>query len=279
MSGWIVEPLREPVVARALVELVILSVVGGTLGCWIVLAGSSYGAESLAHSMLPGLVGASLIGIPLVVGGAAGLAAGALLVSAAGRVRRVEGEVAVAVAITSLFGLGVLLGLAPEVPAGLGELLFGDLLAIGWSEIAITGAVAAAICALLAILHPSFLAVFFDRRGSRVVGRRPGPYELALAALLALAILVAVQAMGNLLVVAMLVGPAATARLLTSRVAPMMAVGVAVALAASVAGLWISYHGEIAGGAAVTCLLCLAFITALVARPAVGRLRGLLAGG
>jgi len=273
MIEWILEPLGEPVVARALVELALLSVVAGTLGCWIVLAGISYGAESLAHSMLPGLVAASLAGIPLAAGGAAGLAVGALLVSAVGRVRRLEADVAVAVVITSLFGLGVLLGLAPEVPTGLNELLFGDLLAVGWAQVALTAAAVVAISALLFVLHPSFLAVFFDRFGSRAVGRRPGPFELALALLLALATLVAVGALGNLLVVAMLVGPAATARLLTKRVVPMMATGTAVALGSSVAGLWVSYHAEIAGGAAVTCVLCLAFAAALAARAPLGRLR------
>ncbi|MBU6336996.1 MAG: metal ABC transporter permease [Acidobacteria bacterium] len=278
MIDWVIEPLREPVVARALAELALLSIVSGTLGCWIVLAGTSYGAESLAHSMLPGLVVASVAGIPLVVGGAAGLAVGALLVSVVGRVRRLEADVAVAVVITGLFGLGVLLGLSPGVPAGLNELLFGDLLATGWPQVALTGGAAAGICAALLVLHPSFLAVFFDREGSRAVGRRPGPFELALAVLLALATLVAVQALGNLLVVAMLVGPAATARLLTARVGPMMAVGVAVALGCSVAGLWVSYYGQVAGGAAVTCALCLAFAAALAARLPIGRLRARSAG-
>lgn len=273
MINWLVEPLGEPVVMRGLVELALLSVVGGTLGCWVVFAGISYGAESLAHSMLPGLVGAALLGLPLALGGAIGLAIGATLVSLAGRIRGLDADVAVAVVITSLFGLGVLLGLVPEVPAGLNGLLFGDLLAVGWGQVALTAAVVGAISLALFVLNPSFTAVFFDRSGARALGRRPGPFELALAILLAAAILVAVQALGNLLVVAMLVGPAATARLLTSRLATMMAVGTAVALAASTCGLWLSYHAQVAAGASVTCALCLAFAAALALRPALGRLR------
>ncbi|MFM9127160.1 MAG: metal ABC transporter permease, partial [Solirubrobacterales bacterium] len=223
MIDWIVDPLREPFVARALVELALLGLVSGTLGCWVVFAGISYGAESLAHSMLPGLVAAALLGLPLVAGGAAGLLVGATLIALVGRVPRLDSDVGVAVVMTGLFGLGVLLGLAPEVPAGLNGLLFGDLLAVGWGEIAVTAGAALVIGVALWLLHPSFLAVFFDRAGAGALGRRPGGFEVALALLLALAVLVAVQALGNLLVVAMLVGPAATARLLTPRIVPMMA--------------------------------------------------------
>ena len=223
--------------------------------------------------MLPGLVVAALLGVPLAVGGAAGLAVGAVLVALAGRIRPLDLDAAVAVVVTALFGLGVLIGLAPEVPAGLNGFLFGDLLAIGWGQVALAGVAVAVIAAALFVLHPSFLAVFFDRAGARALGRRPGPFELALALLLALATLVSVQALGNLLVVAMLVGPAATARLLTDRVVPMMAIGVAVGMAAAVAGLWISFHAAIAGGAAVTCALCLAFFLALAARAPVERRR------
>lgn len=273
MIGWLLEPLGEPVVVRGLVELALLSVLGGTLGCWIVFAGISYSAESLAHSMLPGLVGAALLGLPLALGGALGLAIGATLVSLAGRIRGLDADVAVAVVITALFGLGVLLGLAPEVPAGLNGLLFGDLLAVGWGQVAVTVAAVAGISVALFVLHPTFTAVFFDRSSSRALGRRPGPFELVLAILLAAAILVSVQALGNLLVVAMLVGPAAIARLLTDRLAPMMLAGTAVALAASACGLWVSYHAQVAAGASVTCALCLAFVLGLGFRLPLGRLR------
>ncbi len=104
---------------RSALELTLLGIVSGGLGCWIVLWGLSYGAESLAHAMLPGLIGAALLGLPLLLGGAAGLLVAALAIAAVGRVPRLGSEVAVSVVITTLFGLGVLLGLAPRTPAGL----------------------------------------------------------------------------------------------------------------------------------------------------------------
>jgi ABC-type Mn2+/Zn2+ transport system permease subunit len=273
MIEWLLEPLREPIVARSLAELVLLGLISGTLGCWIVLAGRAYSAESLAHSMLPGLVGAALLGLPLVLGGAIGLAVGASLIALVGRIKVLSSEVAVSVVITSLFGAGVLLGLAPDTPAGLGGILFGDLLAVGFGEIALAAGYAAIVLAILFVLHQGLLATGFDRLNAKALGRSPAPLDLVLALLLAGATLVAVQALGNLLVVAMLIGPAASARLLTRRIGPMMLTAVAIAWVASLVGLYASYHAELAAGAAVTCALVLAFVVALLTR----RLRDLLA--
>jgi ABC-type Mn2+/Zn2+ transport system permease subunit len=273
MIEWLLEPLREPIVARSLAELVLLGLISGTLGCWIVLAGRAYSAESLAHSMLPGLVGAALLGLPLVLGGAIGLAVGASLIALVGRIKVLSSEIAVSVVITSLFGAGVLLGLAPDTPAGLGGILFGDLLAVGFGDIALAAGYAAIVLAILFVLHQGLLATGFDRLNAKALGRSPAPLDLVLALLLAGATLVAVQALGNLLVVAMLIGPAASARLLTRRIGPMMLTAVAIAWVASLVGLYASYHAELAAGAAVTCALVLAFVVALLTR----RLRDLLA--
>ncbi len=266
MIEWLLEPLSEPIVARSLAELALLGLVSGTLGCWIVLAGRSYSAESLAHSMLPGLVGAALLGLPLVLGGAIGLAVGASLIALVGRIKVLSSEIAVSVVITSLFGAGVLLGLAPATPAGLGGILFGDLLAVGFGEIALAAGYAAIVLAILFVLHQGLLATGFDRLNAKALGRSPAQLDLVLALLLAGATLVAVQALGNLLVVAMLIGPAASARLLTQRIGPMMMVAVAIAWVASLAGLYASYHAELAAGAAVTCALVVAFAAALLIR-------------
>lgn len=266
MIEWLTDPLAQRIVVRGIVELTLLGVVSGALGCWIVLSGRSYSAESLAHAMLPGLVAAALLGVPLLLGGAVGLLVGAVLIALVGRVPRLDGDVAVSVVITSLFGLGVLLGLAPEVPAGLNGILFGDLLGVTDVDIALAGGLAVVVLGVLTVLHPSLLAVGFDRLNARALGRSPAGLDVVLAVLLAAATLVAVQALGNLLVVAMLVGPAATARLLTRRMVPMMVAATAVAAGASVAGIYLSYHANVAAGASVALVLVALYVLALVAR-------------
>ena len=258
------EPLTSPVVARAAGELALLGVVAGVLGTWVVLWGLSYSAESLAHAMFPGLVMAALTGIPLLVGGAMGLLVAALAIAAVGRIDGLDRDVAVAVVITTLLGLGVLLGLSPRTPAGLGSLLFGDVLGVGAGDLLIAAALGVVCLAVLGVLHPTLTAVGFDR--SSAGGRTSATADVVLTLLLALATLVAVQALGNLLVVATLVGPAATARVLTSRLGPMIVLATATAVVTALAGLYVSYYAAVAAGAAVTAAIVVAYLLALVVR-------------
>ena len=249
-GGFLTDPLADPVTRRAAAEVSLIGITGGTLGCWIVHYRLSYAAESIAHCMLPGLVGAALIGAPLVLGGAAGLLAGAAAIGLAARAPGIDRDTAVAVAVTTLFGLGALLALAPSSPPGIGEILFGDVLATSAADLALAGGLVALTLLGLFALHPRLLAVGFD--GAGAMGVRGGAVEAALLVLLAAAVLVAVQGLGNLLAVASLVGPAAVARSLSRRMAPMMAIAAALAVASGVAGLYASYHLEIAAGAAIS---------------------------
>ncbi|MSW96441.1 MAG: metal ABC transporter permease [Actinobacteria bacterium] len=263
--GWITDPFGEPIVLRGAVELVLLGVLSGGLGCWIVLSGVSSTAESLSHGMLPGLVGAALLGIPLLLGGAVGLVVAAVAIALVQR-SPLTPDVATSVVITGLLGAGVLLGLSPSAPAGLGSLLFGDLLGVSDLDLALAAALGVVVTLLLFLLHPTLLLTGFDRLNATALGRSPARLDLVLAVLLALATLVAVQALGTLLVVAMLVGPAATARLVSRRVAPMMLLAVAIAVVASVAGLAASYHANLAAGACVVLALAAAFCMTLAGR-------------
>ncbi len=259
------EPWSEGIMQRALLEVVVLGLVGGTLGCWIVLGGLSYGAESLAHGMFPGLVVASLAGIPLALGGAAGILLAALAVALAARVQGIGRDDAVAIAVTTLFGLGVLLALSPATPAGIQSLLFGDVLGTTVGDLAFAAALAAVVLGALWALHWRLLAAGFDREGARTLGARPALADAALLVLLALAVLVAVQGMGNLLVVAVLVAPAAAARLLARRLGPAMALAVALAVAGGVAGLYLSYYARVAAGAAIAGVLVATYLLARLA--------------
>src|SRR6476620_386156 len=120
---WLADPWSGEIMQRALAEGVLLGVTGGAIGCWIVLNNLSYGAESLPHAMFPGLVIAALAGIPLLVGGAAGLLVAAIAIAASSRIRHIGRDSAIAVVVTSLFGLGALLALAPDAPQSVGSLL------------------------------------------------------------------------------------------------------------------------------------------------------------
>lgn len=271
MLHWLTDPWAQAIGRRALLEVVLLGVSGGVLGCWLVFYGLAYSAESLAHGLLPGLVTAALLGLPLLLGGAAGLLVGALAVALAGRVEGVGKDTAVAVAVTTLFGLGVLLALSPDTPAGLQGLLFGDVLGVSDTDLALAGALVVGLLAALRVLHPRLMVVGFDRASARGLGVRPGVVDTALLVLLAAALLVAVQGLGNLLVVAVLVAPASGARLLTRRMAPMLALSAGLAVLAGIAGMTLSYHAGTAAGASIALALVASYGVAALVRPLLAR--------
>jgi ABC-type Mn2+/Zn2+ transport system permease subunit len=255
-------PFSDPIMQRALLEVTLIGICSGALGCWVIFYGLPYASESLAHGLFPGLVGAALLGVPLLLGAGAGILVAALGIALASRIPGVGRNVAVAVVVTSLFGLGALLALSPASPPGIQGLLFGDVLAASDADLALSGALAFAIVAVLFILHGRLLAVGFDRASAPSLGVSPGAADIAVLTLLAGAILAGVQGLGNLLVVAVLVGPAAAARVLSSRMVPMMALAVAIAVASGAIGLCLSYYAGTAAGASIAAALVAAYLAA-----------------
>lgn len=265
MLDFLLDPLTSGTTIRALSEITVLGIVSGAIGCWIVLYRLSYSAESLAHGLFPGLVIAALVGAPLLLGGAIGVLVAATLIVIATRLADESADTAIAVVITALFGTGVLLALSPSSPPGIQGLLFGDLLGVTFMDVAIAAAVGAAVLATLWVLHDRLLAVGFDRGSEQSLGVSVTTLNLILLALVAVTILVAVQSLGNLLVAAILVGPAAAARQVTRRIGPMMAVAVAVAVASGIVGIYASYHLRTAAGASVVVAMLGFYLLAALA--------------
>lgn len=273
MLDLLVDPFAGGIAQRALLEVVLLGLVCGPLGVWIVLYRQSYSAESIAHGALPGLVLAALAGAPLILGAAGGLLLAAVAVALASRERSIGADTAVAVVITTLFGAGVLLALSPEVPARLGEILFGDPLSVSGSDLAASAALAAVTLAALVAAHRSLALATFDSPSAPSLGVQPWRSELTLLCLLALATLVAIQALGNLLVVALLIAPGATALTLARSLPRTLVVSALLAVAAGIAGLYASHYLEVAAGAAIALAAVAVFILGLVAHGGVARLR------
>ena len=272
------EPLQDEFMRRALAEAALIGIAGGALGCWILLYRLSYAAESLAHSIFPGLVLATLAGVPLLLGAAPAIVVAALAIAAASRVPGVTREVAVGVVVTTMFGAGVLLALSEDSPPGLQSLLFGDVFGVTDGDLVAAALLAAVVAATLALLHGRLLAGGFDPGVARVLGVSPRATEAALVLLLGAAIVVSVQGLGNLLVVAVFVGPAAAARQLTERIGPMILLSAAIAVLAGAAGLYASYYLNTAGGASIALAVLAAYLLSLplgrlraaAARPAAG---------
>jgi ABC-type Mn2+/Zn2+ transport system permease subunit len=256
--------LSDPITRRALAEVLILALALGPLGVWVLLHRQAYAAESLSHGLLPGLVLAALAGIPLVLGAAGGALVAAGAIALAGRDERIGGDVGVAVAVSTLFGLGALLALAPDAPPRLEELLFGDLLGISGADLVAAAGLALAVALALAAIHRPLALTAFDPPAARSLGAPAARWQAALLALLGVGTVAAAPGLGSLLLVALVIAPAAAALQITRRLPVALALAAGLAVAAGVGGLALSYYADLAAGASVA--LCAA------AAPIVARL-------
>jgi ABC-type Mn2+/Zn2+ transport system permease subunit len=256
-------PLQEPFMQRALAEVVLLGVAGGALGCWVVFYRLSYAAESLSHSIFPGLVLAAIAGVPLLLGAVPAIVLAALAIALVARIAGIDREAAVAVVVTTMFGLGVLLALSPQSPPGVESLLFGDVFGVTDADLAAAAGLAVLVAVALRLLHGRLLIAGFDRDTARSLGISPAFADAVLLVLLAAGIVVAVQGLGNLLVVAVFVGPAAAARRLSDRMLPMMALAAGLAVLSGVAGLYLSYYAGTAGGASVALAIVAIYVLSI----------------
>jgi ABC-type Mn2+/Zn2+ transport system permease subunit len=248
--------LGDPITRRALAEVLILGLALGPLGVWVLLHRQAYAAESLSHGLLPGLVLAALAGLPLVLGAAGGALVAAGAIALAGRDERIGSDVGVAVAVSTLFGLGALLALAPDAPPRLEELLFGDLLGISGADLAAAAGLAVAVALVLAAIHRPLALGAFDRPAARSLGAPAARWEAALLALLGVGTVAAAPGLGSLLLVALVIAPAAAALRVTRRLGAALALAAGLAMAAAVGGLALSYYADLAAGASVA--LCAA---------------------
>jgi ABC-type Mn2+/Zn2+ transport system permease subunit len=269
----LIDPLRSGIDRRALLELALVGGFCGALGFWVVTERLAYSAESLSHGLLPGLVLAALAGAPLLLGAAGGALVAAALIAFAARDAPVGPDTGTAVAVTGLVGLGALLALAPDSPQRLEELLFGDPLGVTNGDLAAAAILLVLGGAALVVLHRPFSAVAFDAAGAAAAGLRPAALRLVLLVLIAAAVAVAVQGLGALLVLAVLIGPPLAVRHHARTPARAMLAGAAIAVLAALVGIEVSFHAHSAAGASVALALCAAAALGGLVRPSPGSAR------
>lgn len=260
-----IEPLSHPFMQRALAEVLILALVCGPLSCWVLFHRQGYGAESLSHAMFPGLAVAAAAGLPLLVGAAVGTVVAAGAIGALAGSRRIDSELAVAVVVTGLFGLGALIALSPSTPPRLSELLFGDPIGVGKNDLLASSALALGGLVTLLATHRKLTLTAFDPSVAQSLKTNPRRAQLVVLVVMAVTTVAAVQAMGNLLVLALLVVPAAAARKLTDRLSRTLLLSTGLTVIAGVGGLYLSYHAEIAGGAAIALSACAIYLLSTAA--------------
>jgi len=259
---WLTDPWSSEIMRRAFAEAIMMGAVAGALGCFVLLRGLAFLGESVAHTLVLGVVVAFLLGAPAGVGAilAAGLTVA--LASALASDRRFSVDVAMGVLLPTFFGLGVtLIALSDGYRSRLEDTLFGAILAVTELDLLLAGAVAVIAAATLVLAGKELVLVAFDRSMASAMGYRVGLLDLLLFAVVTLAAVVALRAVGNVLLTAILLGPALSARLLTTSVWRMVAISSGLGVAAGIAGLYWSWNSNVGGGAAIVLSVAAIFLT------------------
>ena len=247
------DPFDAPFMQRALLETLLLSVAGGLLGSWIVLRRLAFFTHGVGTAAFPGLVVAGPAGVAPQL---AALGASLLYAGSVERLgRRVAHDAATGLLLVGALALGVVLASDVfESGAGVDRLLFGSVIGLSDLDLWLTAGAVAAVLVLDAALRRAWLAGGFDPAGARSLGVPTVAADRLLLAAIAVAVVVALDAVGALLVTAVFVIPAATARLMTESVRSLRAVAVALAAAEAVAGLWLADRLNVAPGPAIAVL-------------------------
>ena len=274
MSRFLLDPYRLGFMNRALVEILLLGAVGAVVGVHVALRRLAFVTEAVQHTVFPGIAIAFALGWPLLPGAAAaaGLTVALLVVLTTGR-RRVDVDSALAVTIASFFAVGVVVvSRRAGYAADLGALLFGRILDVSRAEIVETAVIGGLCLLVVALVHKELVLLALDRTQAVALGLPVVLLDAVLYAVTAATVVVAVRAIGTVLVVAFVVTPAATARLLTRSIPAAMALAAVVAGLLGWIGLSASYEASVhhdvrlAAGATVVVVYTAGFALAAGAR-------------
>ena len=264
----ILGPLAYPFFQRALLAAILVGMVSAVVGTYVVLKGLAFMGDAISHAAFPGVVISYLLNASFYLGASIAAVATALAIGYVVRHGRVRHDAAIGVIFAGMFALGIFLfGTIQGFVADLLSFLFGNVLAIGPTDLLGLSLLALLVLAVVATLWKELLYATFDPLGAAAAGLRVGLLEYVVLVLIAMTIVVSLQSVGIILVVAMLVTPAATAQLLTIRFGAMMALAVGIGVAAAVSGLYLSFWLNAASGATIVLVETAAFLAALAVGP------------
>jgi len=262
----ILDPLAFPFFVRALAASGIVGLVCAVVGSYMVLRGLAFMGDALSHSAFPGVVVAYLLKGPFYVGAAVAAVGTALAIGWVTRRGQLRGDTAIGVLLAGMFALGIFLfNLIPNYVGDLFGFLFGEILGIGPGDLLALTVLAVIVLATVALLWKELLYSTFDPLGAAAAGLPVVRLEYLFLALIALTIVVSLQAVGIILVVAMLVTPAATAQLVSHSFGRLVAIASVIGVVSPIVGLYLSYWLNTASGATIVLVETAVFIVALVA--------------
>jgi manganese/iron transport system permease protein len=265
LLDFLLAPLEYEFFVRALVASALVGVACAVVGAFVVLKGMSFVGDAVSHSAFPGVVLAYLLGLPIILGGAVAAIGTALGIGALTRRSGLRADAVIGVLFAGMFALGV--ALFSSIPNYVGDLfhfLFGDVLGISFADLISLTVLASLLLLIVWALWKELLFATFDPLGAGAAGLPVRRLDDLLLILIAVTIVVSLQAVGIVLVVAMITTPAATAQLLVKRFGQMIALAALIGVTSSIVGLYVSYALDIASGASIVLTETFAFLVALL---------------
>jgi manganese/iron transport system permease protein len=271
--AWITLPLSYPFMQRALIVAVLVGAVCAVLSCYLVLKGWSLMGDAVSHAVLPGIVIAYVVGLPLALGAfVAGLAC-ALFTGYLKENSRVKEDTVMGIVFSGMFGFGLVLFTKVETDQHLNHILFGNMLGVTVQDLIETGFIAGLTLLVVGLKRRDLLLYCFDPNHARAIGLPVRVLHYGLLILLSLTIVASLKAVGIILVIAMLVAPGAIAYLLTDSFERMLLIATAIAVGSSALGTLVSFHIDGATGACIVLIQMAVFLLAFAFAPK----RGLIA--
>jgi len=264
MIDMLLEPFQFDFMVNALVISTLVAVPMALLSCFMVLKGWSLMGDAISHGVFPGVVIAYIVGFPYAIGA---FAAGMFCAIATGYLTdnsRIKQDTVMGVVFSGMFGLGLVLYVKIQSDVHLDHILFGDMLGVSWGDIAQAAAIAVLTAGIIAIKWKDFLLHAFDPAQARAIGLRVNLLHYGLLALISLTIVGALQAVGIILSIAMLIAPGAIAFLLTRRFSAMLMLSLVTAMAGSFVGVYLSFFIDSAPAPTIVLLLSAVFVAAFI---------------
>ncbi|CAN1722156.1 Chelated iron transport system membrane protein YfeD [Hyphomicrobium sp. 1Nfss2.1] len=261
---FVAVPMSYGFMQRALVVAVLVGAVCSVLSCYLVLKGWSLMGDAISHAVLPGIVIAFVLGLPLSIGAfAAGLGC-ALATGYLKENSRVKEDTVMGIVFSGMFGFGLVLFTKVETDQHLNHILFGNMLGVTVQDLIETGIIAGAALLIVLIKRRDLMLYCFDPQHARAIGLPVQALHYGFLVLLSLTIVAALKAVGIILVVAMLIAPGATGFLLSDRFGRMLAIAAAIAIGSSIAGTLVSFHIDGATGPCIVLIQMAVFLLAFL---------------
>lgn len=263
------DPFSVDFMQRALLGGSLVAIVCGVVGTWVVVRGMAFLGEAIGHGMLPGVAVATLVGAPVVLGGAASAAVMSVAVGTVHRRGRLSYDTAIGLLFVAMLSLGVIIvSYSGSFATDATAMLFGDILALTGADVAMLAVALVVTLALATAFHRAFVATAFDPRVAQTLGLRPALAQGVLVGLVTLAVVASYQAVGSLLVIGLLLAPAVAAFEWTTRIPTTMALASVLGVLSVLTGLLVSWHAGTAAGSSV------AYTAVLVAAGSAALSRG-----